>query len=49
MKKYYEILGLEVGATKQEIQDAYDKFICGSQTPKNNDNLDFFKEEFNLL
>ena len=48
MKKYYQILGLEDGASKQEIQDSYDK-LSVELDPKNNDNLDFFKEEFALL
>ena len=48
MKKHYKVLGLENGASKQEIQDAYDKLSI-ELDPKNNDNLDFFKEEFNLL
>lgn len=48
MKKYYQIFGLEKDASKQEIQDAYDK-LSVELDPKNNDNLDFFKEEFALL
>ena len=48
MKKYYQILGLEEGASKQEIQVAYDK-LSVELDPKNNDDLDFFKEEFALL
>ena len=48
MKKYYQILGLEEGASKQKIQDVYDKLSL-ELDPKNNDNLDFFKEEFALL
>jgi len=48
MKEYYQILGLEDGASKQEIQDAYDK-LSVELDPKNNDDLDFFKEEFALL
>ena len=48
MKKYYQILGLEKGASRQEIQYAYDK-LSVELDPKNNDDLDFFKEEFALL
>ena len=48
MQEYYQILGLEDGASKQEIQDAYDK-LSVELDPKNNDDLDFFKEEFALL
>ena len=48
MKKYYQILGLEEGSSKQEIQGAYDK-LSVELDPKNNDDLDFFKEEFALL
>ena len=48
MKKHYKTLGLEDGASKKEIQDAYDK-LSVELDPKNNDDLDFFKEEFALL
>ena len=48
MNKYYQILGLEEGASNKEIQEAYDK-LSVELDPKNNDNLDFFKEEFALL
>lgn len=48
MKKYYEIFGLEEGASKEDIQDAYDK-LSVELDPKNNDDLDFFKEEFAIL
>ena len=34
MKKYYQILGLEKGASKQDIQDAYDK-LSVELDPKN--------------
>jgi DnaJ-class molecular chaperone len=36
MKKYYQILGLEKGASKQEVQDAYDK-LSVELDPKNHD------------
>jgi len=48
MKKYYKILGLDEGASKKDIQDYYDKLSI-ELDPKNNDDLDFFKEEFSLL
>ena len=36
MKKYYKILGLEEGASVQDIQDTYDKLLV-ELDPKNND------------
>lgn len=48
MQKYYKILGLEEGASIEEIQNAYDR-LSEELDPKNNDNLDFFKEEVILL
>jgi tetratricopeptide (TPR) repeat protein len=48
MKKYYEILGLEIGASEKEINDAYVK-LSKDLDPKENDNLDFFIEEYNLV
>lgn len=48
MKKYYEILGLEEGASKQAIQEAYDR-LSVELDPKNNNNHEFFIEEFQLI
>ena len=48
MKKYYEILGLEEGASREEIQIKY-KQLCEKFDPNNNDNQDFFKEEFKKI
>jgi hypothetical protein len=48
MKKYYDILGLEEGASKQAIQEAYDR-LSVELDPKKNNNHDFFIEEFQLL
>ena len=45
MKKYYKILGLEEGASKEEIEKKY-KQLCEEYDPKNNDNQEFFKEEY---
>ena len=45
MKKYYQILGLDENASEEKIQKAYDK-LSAELDPKNNDNQDFFKEEF---
>lgn len=48
MKKYYEILGLEEGASKVEIEKKY-KELCKEYNPKNNDNQEFFKEEYEKI
>ena len=48
MKKYYEILGLEEGASKEEIEERYKK-LSKELDPKNNNNEEFFKEEFEKL
>ena len=48
MKKYYEILGLEEGATKAEIEKKYQE-LSKEYDPKNNDNQDFFKEEYDKI
>ena len=48
MKKYYEILGLKEGATKQNIKKAYNK-LSKELDPKKNDNQDFFIEETKKL
>ena len=45
MKKYYQILGLEEGASKEEIEKKYKK-LCEELDPTKNDNQDFFKEEY---
>ena len=44
MKKYYKILGLKEGATKQDIKKAFNK-LSKKFDPKKNDNQDFFVEE----
>ena len=48
MEKYYEILGLNKGASKEEIEKQYKK-LSKEFDPKNNDNQDFFKEEFKKI
>ena len=48
MKKYYDILGLSEGASKEDIENKY-KRLSKEFDPKNNDNQDFFKEEFKFL
>jgi hypothetical protein len=48
MKKYYNVLGLEEGASKEDIEKNY-KELSKELDPKYNDNQDFFKEEFALL
>ena len=45
MKRYYEILGLENGASQEEIKTAYDK-LSKELDPKNNNDQEFFKEEY---
>tara|TARA_X000000950_G_C13866266_1_gene640881 strand:+ start:1382 stop:2014 length:633 start_codon:yes stop_codon:yes gene_type:complete len=48
MKKYYDILGLDEGASKEQIEKQYKK-LSKEFDPKNNDNQDFFKEEFKKI
>mgnify|MGYP006131539567 CR=1 FL=1 len=48
MKKYYEILGLKEGATKQEVKKAFIK-LSKELDPKKNDDQDFFIEETKKL
>lgn len=48
MKKYYEILGLKEGASRQEVKKAYNK-LSKELDPKKNDEQDFFIEETNKL
>jgi len=48
MKKYYDILGLKQGATKQEVKKAFNK-LSKDLDPKNNDNQEFFVEETKKL
>ena len=45
MKKYYDILGLNIDATQKEIDEAYNKLSI-ELNPKNNNNEDFFKVEY---
>ena len=48
MKKHYQTLGLQEGASQEEIKTAYDK-LSKELDPANNDNQEFFVEEFALL
>ena len=48
MKKHYKTLGLQEGASQQEVQEAYDR-LSKDLDPANNDNQEFFFEEFALL
>jgi DnaJ-class molecular chaperone len=45
MRKHLKTLGLQEGATNEEIQAAYER-LSNDLDPKNNDNEAFFKEEF---
>ena len=45
MKKHYKTLGLEDGASQEEIQTAYER-LSKELDPKNNDNQEFFVEEY---
>jgi len=48
MKKHLKILGLEEGASQEEIEGAYNR-LSKELDPANNDNLDFFVEEYKLV
>jgi hypothetical protein len=48
MKKHYDILGLEEGASQEAIQEAYDR-LYKELDPKKNKNQEFFIEEFEKL
>ena len=45
MKKYFESLGLQEDASQEQIQEAYDR-LSKELNPVKNDNLEFFKEEY---
>jgi hypothetical protein len=48
MKKHFDVLGLTVGASRKEIQEAYDR-LSKELDPKQNDFHEFFLEEYVLL
>jgi uncharacterized membrane protein YhaH (DUF805 family) len=48
MKKHYDILGLKEGASKEDIENKYNR-LSDEFDPNNNDNQDFFKEEFKKI
>ena len=45
MKNHYKTLGLQEGASKEAIQEAYDR-LSRELNPSNNDNQEFFIEEY---
>jgi curved DNA-binding protein CbpA len=45
MEKYLQTLGLQEGASQEEIKEAYDR-ISKELDPTNNDNQEFFIEEY---
>lgn len=48
MKKYYDILGLQEGASQDEIQEAFDR-LSKEIDPGKNENQDFFIEEYEKI
>jgi len=48
MKQHYTTLGLQEGASQEEIEGAYDR-LSKELDPANNDNQEFFKEEYKKL
>ena len=45
MKQHYQTLGLEEGASQEDIKEAYSR-LSKELNPANNDNQEFFKEEY---
>ena len=48
MKHHFETLGLQEGASQEEIQTAYER-LSKELDPANNDNQEFFKEEYDKV
>ena len=48
MNHHFDTLGLQQGATQEEIQEAYDR-LSKELNPVKNDNQEFFKEEYKKL
>ena len=48
MKNYYQILGLEEGASQEDIQVAYER-LSKELNPADNDHQDFFVEEYDKV
>ena len=48
MEKYFHILGLNKGASKEDIQASYER-LSKELNPADNDYQDFFIEEYNLV
>ena len=48
MKHHYETLGLQEGASQQEIRETFDR-LSRELNPSNNDNQEFFMEEYDKV
>lgn len=48
MEKYFHILGLNKGASKEDIKESYER-LSKELNPANNNNQEFFIEEYNLV
>ena len=48
MKHHFETLGLQEGASQEEIQTTYER-LSKELDPANNDNQEFFKEEYDKV
>ncbi|MEO0036986.1 MAG: DnaJ domain [Bacteroidota bacterium] len=48
MKEYFDILGLNEGASQEEIQEAYDR-LMKELDPEKNNNQEFFVEEYEKI
>ena len=48
MKNHYKTLGLNVGASQEEIEIAYQRLLK-ELDPKNNNDQEFFREEYDKV